>query len=155
MVESETRKRDSYPEGSLQFWWDVIRQLSFKSWKKITSRMYPSLLPHWPGLEEMAARTRPERCWILQFFSSYVFWFVANLYICSDFVLDMVFLSGLCSGAAESSGICQAGFFYLWHCGWNWTLWEHWWPMMTKCTNSFLPHERALMKPSQSVKIGL
>ena len=34
VVESETRKRDSYPEGSLQFWWDVIRQLSFKSWKK-------------------------------------------------------------------------------------------------------------------------
>ena len=69
--------------------------------------MYPSLLPHWPGLEEMAARTRPERCWILQPFSN-VFWFLANLYICSDFVLGMVFLSGLCPGAAESSGICQA-----------------------------------------------
>ena len=41
-------------------------------------------------------------------FFSNVFWFVANLYICSDFVLDMVFLSGLCPGAAESSGICQA-----------------------------------------------
>ena len=46
-------------------------------------------------------------------FSSYVFWFVANLYICSDFVLDMIFLSGICPGAAESSGICQAGFLSL------------------------------------------
>merc|ERR1719483_640462 len=70
----------------------------------LPSSTYPSALPHWPGLEEMEARTRPVMNWSRRGFST-------SLVFCLSAYFLPVFLLILRFSTASSASVSLAPFF--------------------------------------------